>query len=73
MDAGFEADSASSTDSSIYGFAFLFSVCLTYSDTNRSKVGYDIDIIVHSDNSILWTNSLLLFLHDQGLKPVLIA
>lgn len=70
MDAGFECDHASSTDCCEYESGFLFTVLLRYCDTNRSKLGYDVDIIVHSDNSTSWISSLMLHLELKGLKPV---
>ena len=72
MDEGFEATAASSFENPVYMTGYEFSALLTYTDTNRSKSGYDIDIIVHSDNSTSWINAMFLFLSDQGLKPILL-
>ena len=72
MDAGFGAVPYSSAITDSY-ISFMFSCALNYCDTNRSKLGYDVDIIVHSNHSATWINSLFLFLRQQGMKPVLIA
>lgn len=69
MDAGFESDDSSITDCCEYEAGFLFTALLHYCDTNRSKLGYDIDIVVHSNNSTPWIDSLMLYLHGKGLKP----
>lgn len=69
MDAGFDISPSIKTECSNYNSVFLFVVLLSYSDTNRSKQGYDIDIIVQSDNSIAWIDSLMLYLCEKGLNP----
>lgn len=73
MDAGFEAVASTAVDSSDNCNAFTLSCCLSYSDTNRSKLGYEIDIVVNSDNSSVWIDTFFQFLCDHGLKPILIA
>ena len=73
MDAGFEAIKDSSSVNTYYMTDYQFSAMLTYTDTNRSKLGYDIDIIVHSNKSASWIDAMFLFLHHQGLEPVLMT
>ena len=73
MDAGFEATSESGTIHSDYTTDFLFSAMLTYTDTNRSKLGYDVDIVVHTTKSASWINAMFSYLHHQGLKPALMT
>ena len=69
MDAGFEGNPSSATDCSRYRSGCLFVVLLSYNDTNRSKLGYDIDIVVQSNNSTTWIDSLMLYMHEKGLNP----
>ena len=71
MDAGFEAITATPSVNSDYITDYQFSAMLSYTDTNRSKSGYDIDIIVHSNKSASWVNAMFLFLHHQGFEPVM--
>lgn len=71
MDAGHHGSSVSS-DCCTYYSGFLFKLELSYSDTNRTKLGYDVDIIVCSENSAPWVASLFSLLRDEGLKPSLI-
>jgi hypothetical protein len=74
MDKGFHFRSPHLADNSSYGTTgSYFTAVLTYCDSNRSKLGYDLDVIVHTDDSTLWWNTLLVFLRGKGLKPVLIA
>ena len=71
MDAGFEAITATPSVNSDYIIDYQFSAMLSYTDTNRSKLGYDIDIIVHSNKSASWVDAMFLFLHHQGFEPVM--
>ena len=75
MDSGFEAISATASSSKDFKYMndYQFSAMLTYTDTNRSKLGYDIDIIVHSNKSASWINAMFSFLHHEGLEPALMT
>lgn len=74
MDKGFHFQSPNLADNSSYSTTgFYFTAVLNYCDSNRSKLGYDLDIIVHTDNSALWLNTLVAFLRGKGLKPIVIA
>ena len=73
IDAGFESSPSIKTEFSNYNSEFLFIVLLSYSNTNRSKQGYDIDIIVQSDNSSAWRDSLMLYMSEKGLSAILIV
>ena len=72
MDAGFEAITATRTANSDYVTDYQFSAIL-FTDTNRSKLGYDLGIIVHSNKSDSWVDAIFLFLHHQGLEPVMMV
>lgn len=65
MDEGFE--------NSNYRTGFSFFISFSYSDSNRSKSGYDVDLIVQSNNSSAWITSLMLHLTEKGFKPDLIV
>lgn len=74
MDKGFNYQSPNLADNSSYSTSgFYFTAVLTYCDSNRSKLGYDIDVVVHTNNSALWIGTLLLFLRGKGLKPIMIV
>ena len=75
MDSGFEAISATASSSEDFKYMndYQFSAMLTYTDTNRSKLGYDIDIIVHSNKSASWINAMFSFLDHEGLEPALMT
>jgi hypothetical protein len=74
MDKGFDFQSPNLADNSAYSSSgFYFTAVLSYCDSNRSKLGYDLDLIVHSENSTFWLSSFLVFLRGEGLKPILIV
>ena len=60
------------TTDSVYGIDFMFTCLISYCDSNRSTVGYEIDVILQTDNSSLWINGMTRYLMKKGLKPTII-
>ena len=71
MDGGLPSDSCDS-DNCIYDSGFVFQCHLSSNDTNKSKDGYPVDIIVLSNNSASWVLQLHKYFLERGFPPILI-
>lgn len=49
-----------------------FHIHLNYSDTNHSRVGYDVDVVVMSDCSITFNEQLIQKFFEAALNPRII-
>lgn len=68
MDGGFVGDS----DNYHYDSGFVFQCHLSSNDTNKSKSGYPVDIIVLSDNSVSWVLQLCNYFLERGFPSIVI-
>jgi hypothetical protein len=70
IDNGYLPDtSEEETDVSTYLLGFKIHCLLSYSPSNRSTNGYELDVVIESENSSFWISSLAAFLTRQGLAP----
>jgi hypothetical protein len=71
LDNGFVGDSCD-TDDFHYKSGFIFEYHLVSNDTNKSKKGYSVSIIVLSNNSASWVQCLATMFSEKGFPPVVV-
>lgn len=72
MDDGFVSDSCDSDDFN-YNSGFRLECHLLSNDTNKTKKGYPVSIIVLSNNSSSWVHCLAIMFSDSGFPPTVLV
>lgn len=72
FDDGFVGDSCHCDDFH-YNSGFTFECHLLSNDTNKSKKGYPVSIIVLSNNSASWVHCLATMFSEKGFPPTVLV
>lgn len=72
MDSGFVSDSCDGDDYN-YMSGFSLECHLISNDTNKTKKGYPVSIIVLSNNSASWVRHLATIFSENGFPPTVLV
>jgi hypothetical protein len=72
LDRGFVGDSCA-TDDFRYNSGFILECHLQSTDSNKSKKGYPVSIVVLSNNSAPWVQCLATMFFENGFPPIVVV